>query len=419
MEPKVSPLNIVSRIAGEREAGSACPGCHGKILFDDPIMVCQACGSIHHQACWTAGNGCGSYTCAPAHRDWDTKPAAPLKISVEDLAEAKPLAAAPRFVAPPIAPPLPSKPTKGKTNRLAIAALVCGILGIPLFGVLTGLVAVVLGSLAVGALRHTHQKGTGLAVSGILLGLGDMIGWIVFLTIVLSGPGTHFQIEPFVLDPAALQNLDAKLQRAMRANVLIETRRGFLSQGIGSGIILKIADGTALVLTNRHVVDPDFAAGDNLDKLTLDVRMVDQSVQPGRVVWIAPDGIDLALVRVHSSSREAWAAKWRLGRQLRVGDPVFAIGNPHGLGWTHTQGTISQFRLRDSNGRQLRIIQTQTAINPGNSGGGLYDQEGYLVGVNTWTQDKRVGEGLNFALTLDTLAGMSLPGLDLQAGGVD
>ena len=49
------------------------------------------------------------------------------------------------------------------------------------------------------------------------------------------------------------------------------------------------------------------------------------------------------------------------------------------------------------------MIQTSTAINAGNSGGGLYDKQGHLVGVNTWTQDKRVAEGLSFAISFQTL----------------
>jgi serine protease Do len=54
-------------------------------------------------------------------------------------------------------------------------------------------------------------------------------------------------------------------------------------------------------------------------------------------------------------------------------------------------------------GEELRIVQTNTAINPGNSGGGLYDKEGYLLGINTLTADKSIAEGLSFAIALDTL----------------
>jgi S1-C subfamily serine protease len=296
--------------------------------------------------------------------------------------------------------------------------------GIPLVGVLTGLVAVLLGCLALGGIVSQRQKGTVLAVSGVLLGLGDVVGWIIFLSYAFTRPGPDLQLGHFQPDLAAMKNLDPTLDRAMRANVLIESRAGWFGQSkvLGSGVILKLVDNEAIILTNRHVIDPDFAAdapqAKNADpgNNPVLIQMVDRFAQPGRVVWIAPDGVDLALVRVVSTSRETRATKWKMGRSLAVGEAVFAIGNPHGLGWTHTQGTISQFRIHENGPRKLRIIQTQTSINAGNSGGGLYDKGGYLIGINTWTEDKRVSEGLNFAITLDTLQNLHPPGLDLKAG---
>src|SRR5262245_58921298 len=127
---------------------------------------------------------------------------------------------------------------------------------------------------------------------------------------------------------------------------------------------------------------------------------------------MAPGEIDLALVRAPSAeSSLAQAAPWQQGRPMRVGERVFAIGNPHHLGWTHTQGVISQFRTRTYDARRIRVIQTQAAINPGNSGGGLYDEEGYCLGINTWTADKSISEGIGFAVALDTLFDLSPPPL--------
>ena len=60
---------------------------------------------------------------------------------------------------------------------------------------------------------------------------------------------------------------------------------------------------------------------------------------------------------------------------------------------------ISQFRTR-IDGSRVRVIQTQAAINPGNSGGGLYDEEG-MLGINTWTADKSMSEGIGFAIALE------------------
>ena len=112
---------------------------------------------------------------------------------------------------------------------------------------------------------------------------------------------------------------------------------------------------------------------------------------------------------------EPQAAEWDNAPTLTIGDDVFAVGNPHGLGWTLTRGALSQVRLNDFNGRETRIIQTSAAINPGNSGGGLYDKAGQLIGINTWTKDKRMAEGLSFAITFKTLLELAPAEYELQA----
>ncbi|TXT22375.1 MAG: trypsin-like serine protease with C-terminal PDZ domain [Planctomycetota bacterium] len=71
-------------------------------------------------------------------------------------------------------------------------------------------------------------------------------------------------------------------------------------------------------------------------------------------------------------------------------------------------------RLNDFNGRAMKIIQTSAAINSGNSGGGLYDKAGRLIGINTWTKDKRFAEGLSFAITFTTLLELAPADLELK-----
>ena len=94
-----------------------------------------------------------------------------------------------------------------------------------------------------------------------------------------------------------------------------------------------------------------------------------------------------------------------------IGSEVFTIGNPQHLDWTHTRGSISQLRLQRRGERQIHVIQTDAALNPGNSGGGLYDKSGTLIGINTWTNDKRFSEGLGFAIALDSLLDLDPPGV--------
>jgi S1-C subfamily serine protease len=295
---------------------------------------------------------------------------------------------------------------------------------VPLCGVLSGLAAVCLGCLALIAIRPKRQKGMWMAVVGVLLGIGDVVGWGLFLNGgLVAARGSIELVDTEPPDPEDVKDYPPVIRRAMRANVAL-IRRGGLFQGytIGSGVILQIAGGEALLITNRHVVDPDFKdEGEDdgegrPDDLTVEVRMIGQESATGRVVWLAPGGVDLALVRVACRTAEARAAKWQLGRRVQVGDTVFAIGQPLGNAWTYTRGPVSQFRHRWLAHRRLRIIQTQTSLNPGNSGGGLYDREGFLIGINTWAVDKRVGEGLNFSISLEALRALAPPGLDLEAG---
>ena len=403
-------------VAGGREAGALCLHCNREIRSGETVARCPSCGGVHHALCWQAHQGCGSYECAPARRRLTADEQPALRITTEDLDRVVPLP--PRRKTPSVPPPAPLRPVKSGTSGLAVAALVVAIAGILLFGLITGLVAIVLGSLALGQIRDSRQSGTGLALAGVLLGVADMAGWVIFLAFFFAPPRPNLALVDFEPDMAALDELDPRIGRAMKANALIETEpsRGlFGATGIGSGVILRIGDGTALVLTNRHVIDPRFAASaaDSDEEAAagqrISVKLIGQPVQSGSVVWIAPDAVDLALVSVPVLTAAAQAVGWREKPQLSVGQEVFSIGNPLNLGWSHTRGTISQFRLHRSGSRKIRIIQTDAAINPGNSGGGLFDEEGMLIGINTWTNDKGVSEGLSFAIALTSFFSLDPP----------
>jgi S1-C subfamily serine protease len=403
--------------AGLREEGCTCPHCGQATQQGSEIAVCSQCGTVHHRSCWTRQESCGSYNCAPARRQNLTGGEPAWRITAEDLAAAMPLPAR-TAVGPAV---LRVEPPR--TSRLAVAAFVTSLAGIPFFGAVTGLVAILLGSLALGGLRASQQRGSALALAGVLLGLLDVVGWVVFLCVFLSRPTPGIELGQFEYDPAALENADPMLKRAMRATVLIEASQGGVlgRTVVGSGVVLALKEHEALIVTNQHVVVPDFPDGGSETEGLPPVRVyfIGQGANSGKVVWRAPGAIDLALVRVQGDTSQAQAALWAPGRPVRVGEPAFAIGNPHRLGWTHTQGVISQLRRQHVDGHDVRVIQTQTALNPGNSGGGLFDHEGYLLGINTWTNDRRVSEGLNFAIALETLLELKPPALPIPpAAGV-
>ncbi len=106
---------------------------------------------------------------------------------------------------------------RARWNGLAIASFICALAGIPLFGIITGMVAVVLAVIALGAIRASSQRGLGLALGGLLLGLVDVVGWIALIVMLLPGFGRelpadlHFSELP--PDLSAIRELAPPLQR--------------------------------------------------------------------------------------------------------------------------------------------------------------------------------------------------------------
>ena len=92
---------------------------------------------------------------------------------------------------------------------------------------------------------------------------------------------------------------------------------------------------------------------------------------------------------------------------LKVGQKVFAIGNPFGLDWTLTTGIVSALdrSLGGENGNTIdHLIQSDAAINPGNSGGPLLDSAGRLIGINTAIYSPSgASAGIGFAVPVDTV----------------
>lgn len=164
--------------------------------------------------------------------------------------------------------------------------------------------------------------------------------------------------------------------------------------GLGSGTIVH-ADG--YILTNRHVISkPD---GSIADEIT--VKLQDKREFTAKVIGADPK-TDIAVIKIEGKNLPV--ARMTGSDSLRVGDVVFAVGNPMGVGMTVTSGIVSAVGRSDLGilGRQGGIenfIQTDASINPGNSGGPLVDAEGRLVGVNTAIVSRTGGNiGIGFAV---------------------
>jgi len=164
--------------------------------------------------------------------------------------------------------------------------------------------------------------------------------------------------------------------------------------GLGSGVIVT-SDG--FILTNNHVVA-------DADELT--VVLSDGRKFPAKVVGADPK-TDIAVVKVEASNLPA--ATFADSDKLRVGDVVFAVGNPLGVGETVTMGIVSAKSrnvgiLQDVQGYE-DFIQTDAAINMGNSGGALVDAKGRFVGINSAIVSPSRGNiGIGFAVPVNMAA---------------
>lgn len=143
----------------------------------------------------------------------------------------------------------------------------------------------------------------------------------------------------------------------------------------GSGFVY---DRSGFIITNYHVIS---------SATSITVTFNDGNTYPAKLVGTDPYG-DVSIIKLEGPIDENLIPViFSNSSNLKVGDPVLAIGNPYGLDNTLTFGIVSQVgRLLPNSdlGYSIpNVIQTDAAINPGNSGGPLIDLNGNVVGMNT------------------------------------
>ena len=163
-------------------------------------------------------------------------------------------------------------------------------------------------------------------------------------------------------------------------------------RGTGSGFVW---DDAGHVITNFHVIE---------DASEALVKLADGREFKASLVGVSK-AHDLAVLRIRVPNRRPAAVPIGTSHDLRVGQKVYAIGNPFGLDWTLTTGIVSALdrSLGEENGASIEhLIQTDAAINPGNSGGPLLDSAGRLIGVNTAIYSPSGSSaGIGFAVPVD------------------
>mgnify|MGYP001560058847 FL=1 len=167
------------------------------------------------------------------------------------------------------------------------------------------------------------------------------------------------------------------------------------TSGVGSGFVF---DKKGHIITNSHVVK---------DAKKVVVTFLDGRSYNAEVIGF-DEFTDIGVIKVNADLSLLKPLSLGDSANLKVGEPIAAIGNPFGLSGSMTSGIVSQLGRLLPLGAGYSIpdvIQTDAAINPGNSGGPLLNMRGEIVGINTAIQSA-TGEftGVGFAVPSQTIA---------------
>lgn len=216
-------------------------------------------------------------------------------------------------------------------------------------------------------------------------------------------PGTISTEEALAYTPSELHTIRL-FENASPSVCYITTkaqRRSFWTRdvseveaGSGSGFVW---DNQGHIITNYHVIR---------DASRAIVTLANGQDYEAKLVGIAKEK-DLAVLRIEAPVGELQPIPVGTSQDIRVGQAVYAIGNPFGLDQTLTTGVVSALDREINSQANVPIrgvIQSDAAINPGNSGGPLMDSRGMLIGVNTAIYSPSgASAGIGFSIPVDVV----------------
>jgi S1-C subfamily serine protease len=170
------------------------------------------------------------------------------------------------------------------------------------------------------------------------------------------------------------------------------------AEGSGSGVVV---DQQGHILTNYHVIDGAQESGH------IEVTLASNKTYPAVLVG-GDKEFDIAVLKIEAPVTELFPVALGSSDQLRVGQRVFAVGNPFGWDGTMTTGIISSLNRNLPSrvpGRQMQaLIQTDAAMNPGNSGGPLLNSNAEMIGMCVAIAS-RTGQnsGVGFAIPINRI----------------
>jgi S1-C subfamily serine protease len=223
---------------------------------------------------------------------------------------------------------------------------------------------------------------------------------------ISGGDGTALpQPAPQVIVETAGADFDAAEVYREAAPGVVTIRSifaGSAGAAEGSGFVL---DGAGEIVTNAHVVT-DESSGKRVPAKEVFVEFPDRNVVAAEIVGFDPFA-DVALLKVEPDGFPLHPLELGDDRDLRVGQPVAAIGSPFGEQQSLSSGIVSATDRSVKSLTQFQIegaIQTDASINPGNSGGPLLDAGARVIGINQQIEtNSGANDGVGFAVPVSSI----------------
>lgn len=251
------------------------------------------------------------------------------------------------------------------------------------------------------------KKGKGKVVAGVVIALCLVIG-IAAMVLSLSDSGNKPQINQDTTASTAQTVTDATVattQTGIVENVnsvvvaekvrpsvvgVMTYEQGQLA-GEGSGVLWLEQDGYTYVITCAHVI--------NASGVTYGIMLLDGRTFEAELV-AADTRTDIGVLKVETTGLPL--AEIGNSSSLKIGEPVYAIGNPGGSEYfgSMTDGIVSSIDRSISSTYTMTVIQHNAAINPGNSGGALVNTAGQVIGINSSKIASTDYEGMGFAVPM-------------------
>ncbi len=241
-----------------------------------------------------------------------------------------------------------------------------------------------------------------IIIIGVAVGIGLVVGGLTFNRVSgepqVSQSSNLLEEKPEVSSPSisttqsgSVSNVNSVLvaEKVRQSVVGVMTYMNGQLAGEGSGVLWMEKDGYTYILTCAHVIDEK---GVDLGVLLLNGKSYEATLVG------ADTRTDIGVVKIEATGLPL--ADMGDSSSLKIGEPVYAVGNPGGSEYfgSMTDGIISSIDRSVTSTYKMTCIQHNAAINPGNSGGALVNTAGQIVGINSSKIASTEYEGMGFAV---------------------